>query len=49
MMQYIDPIRDFFLSFGTVGLLAWIVLKILLIAVPVIIGSAAFFLKKQAR
>ena len=42
MMHYIDPLREFFLSFGTFGLLAWIVLKILLIAVPVII-TVAFY------
>ena len=32
----IDAIHDFLLSFGLPGALAWIVLKILAIAVPVI-------------
>ena len=38
----VDPFRDWLLSFGVIGLLVWIVLKILLIAVPVII-SVAFY------
>lgn len=37
-----DPIRDLFLSLGAVGALAWIVLKILAIAVPVIV-TVAFY------
>ena len=32
----IDALHDFLLSFGLLGALAWIVLKILAIAVPVI-------------
>ncbi|MFM2287698.1 MAG: hypothetical protein RL684_841, partial [Pseudomonadota bacterium] len=37
LMQYaIDPLRELLLSFGTVGMLAWIVLKILAILMPVI-------------
>ncbi len=37
-----DPFRDWLLSFGAVGLLVWIVLKVLAIAVPVII-TVAFY------
>src|SRR6478735_6630364 len=42
MMMFIDPIRDFFLSFGALGALVWIVLKILAIAVPVILAVAFY-------
>lgn len=43
LMTYaIDPLRDALLGFGTLGLLAWIVLKILLIAVPVILAVAFY-------
>ena len=43
LMQYaIDPLRELLLSLGTVGMLAWVVLKILAIAVPVIV-SVAFY------
>lgn len=38
----VDPVREFFLSFGIAGAVAWIVLKILLIAMPVIV-SVAFY------
>ncbi|MEI2455609.1 NADH-quinone oxidoreductase subunit NuoH [Lysobacter firmicutimachus] len=38
----VDPVREFFLSFGMAGAVAWIVLKILLIAMPVIV-SVAFY------
>lgn len=38
----IDPFRDWMLSFGNIGALLWIVLKILLIAMPVII-TVAFY------
>ena len=41
-MMYVDAFRDWLVAFGPLGLLAWIVLKILLIAVPVII-SVAFY------
>ena len=37
-----DPFRDWLLSFGVIGLLVWIVLKVLAIAVPVIL-SVAFY------
>ena len=42
MIHVIEPVRDGLLSFGTVGMLVWIVLKILAIAVPVIV-SVAFY------
>jgi NADH-quinone oxidoreductase subunit H len=43
LMQYaVDPLREALLSLGTLGMLAWIVLKILAIAVPVIV-SVAFY------
>jgi NADH-quinone oxidoreductase subunit H len=42
MMHFIDPIRDFFLAWGALGALVWIVLKILAIAVPVIV-TVAFY------
>ena len=38
----LDPFRDWLLSFGAVGALVWIVLKILAIAVPVIL-TVAFY------
>ena len=38
----VEPLRDGLLSFGTIGMLAWIVLKVLAIAVPVIV-SVAFY------
>ena len=37
-----DPFRDWLLSFGNIGAILWIVLKILLIAMPVII-TVAFY------
>ena len=42
METVIGPMRDGLLSFGTIGMLAWIVLKVLAIAVPVIV-SVAFY------
>ncbi len=42
MLHVVDPFRDWLLGFGTVGLLAWIVLKILAVAVPVIL-TVAFY------
>ncbi len=42
IMFLVDPLRDWLLSFGTFGLLAWIVLKILAIAVPVILAVAFY-------
>jgi NADH-quinone oxidoreductase subunit H len=40
--QVIDPLRDWLLDLGVAGSIAWIVLKILAIAVPVIV-SVAFY------
>ncbi|MEO6365470.1 MAG: NADH-quinone oxidoreductase subunit H, partial [Luteimonas sp.] len=42
MIELFEPFRDWLLSFGAIGMLVWIVLKILAIAVPVII-SVAFY------
>jgi NADH-quinone oxidoreductase subunit H len=42
MTTLVEPLRDGLLSLGTVGLLAWIVLKILAIAVPVILAVAFY-------
>jgi NADH-quinone oxidoreductase subunit H len=42
MLDVIDPFRDWLLSFGVIGLLLWIVLKVLAIAVPVIIAVAFY-------
>lgn len=38
----IDPMRDWLLSFGAIGALVWILLKILAIAVPVIVAVAFY-------
>ncbi len=38
----IDPLRDWLLSFGAIGALVWILLKILAIAVPVIVAVAFY-------
>ena len=42
MANVIGPLRDGLLSFGEIGVLVWILLKILAIAVPVIV-SVAFY------
>jgi len=42
MWTVVDTFRDWMLSFGAIGLVLWIVLKVLLIAVPVIV-SVAFY------
>ena len=42
MLHLVDPFRDWLLSLGVIGLLAWIVLKILAIAVPVIVAVAFY-------
>ena len=39
MQLAVDPLREALLSFGTVGMLAWILVKILAIAVPVIVAE----------
>ena len=41
-LLHIDAMRDWLLSFGNLGALIWIVLKILVIAVPVIV-TVAFY------
>ena len=41
-LDLVAPLRDGLLGFGEVGLLAWIVLKILAIAVPVILAVAFY-------
>ena len=41
-MTFFDPFRDWLLSFGALGVLIWVVLKILAIAMPVII-TVAFY------
>lgn len=47
MIHVIEPVRDGLLSFGTVGMLVWIVLKILAIAVPVIVSVAFYVVWEQ--
>src|SRR5690606_20144872 len=42
MTHLIEPLRDGLLGFGDIGLLAWIVLKILAVAVPVILAVAFY-------
>jgi NADH-quinone oxidoreductase subunit H len=42
MLDLVDPFRDWLLSFGVLGLLVWIVLKVLAIAVPVIVAVAFY-------
>ncbi len=42
IMFLVDPLRDWLLSFGTLGMLAWILFKVLAIAVPVILAVAFY-------
>jgi len=42
MMMLFDPLRDWLTSLGPLGVLVWIVLKILAIAVPVILAVAFY-------
>lgn len=44
MLSLIEPIREFFLGFGDIGLLVWTLIKILCITVPLILGVAYFTL-----
>jgi NADH-quinone oxidoreductase subunit H len=44
MLSLIEPIREFFLAFGDLGLLVWTLIKILTITVPLILGVAFFTL-----
>ena len=42
MLHVVDPFRDWLLSFGAFGLVAWLVLLVLGIAVPVILAVAFY-------
>lgn len=42
LIDGVSPLRDWLLSLGTIGLIVWIVLRILLITVPVIV-TVAFY------
>ena len=42
-----DPLRDLFLTFGTLGLLAWTLVKILAITLPVIVAVAFYVLAER--
>ena len=42
-----DPIREFFLTFGTTGLVVWTLIKILAIALPVIVAVAFYTLAER--
>jgi NADH-quinone oxidoreductase subunit H len=44
LIQLVGPLRDWFLAFGAGGLVVWTVLKILVIAMPVIIAVAFYVL-----
>ena len=43
-MSLFEPLRDAFLHFGTAGLLAWTLIKILAISLPVIVSVAFYVL-----
>jgi NADH-quinone oxidoreductase subunit H len=43
----IEIVREFFLAFGTFGLLVWTLLKILLISVPIIVAVAFYTLAER--
>lgn len=42
-----DPIREFFLSFGDLGLVLWTLVKILAITLPVVVGVAFYTLAER--
>lgn len=42
LLNAVDPLHQWFLSLGALGIVLWIVLKILLIAVPVIVAVAFY-------
>ena len=44
LSQPIDLMRDFFLAFGTIGLLVWTLIKILIVTVPLILAVAFYTL-----
>ena len=43
----IDPIREFFLSFGDLGLVIWTLVKIIVIVLPITIGVAFYTLAER--
>jgi NADH-quinone oxidoreductase subunit H len=43
----IDPIREFFLSFGDMGLVVWTLVKIIVIVLPITIGVAFYTLAER--
>ena len=43
----IDPIREFFLSFGDLGLIIWTLVKIIVIVLPITIGVAFYTLAER--
>ena len=43
----IDPIREFFLSFGDMGLIIWTLVKIIVIVLPITIGVAFYTLAER--
>ena len=43
----IDPIREFFLSFGDMGLVIWTLVKIIVIVLPITIGVAFYTLAER--
>ncbi|KFN49766.1 NADH-quinone oxidoreductase subunit NuoH [Arenimonas composti] len=43
----IDPIREFFTSFGTWGVVAWTLVKIITITLPVVVGVAMYVLAER--
>ena len=42
LLNAVDPLRDWLFGFGNIGVVLWIVLKILAIAVPVIVAVAFY-------
>ncbi len=42
-----DPMREFFLSFGDLGLVLWTLIKILAITLPVVVGVAFYTLAER--
>ncbi|MEO6517728.1 MAG: NADH-quinone oxidoreductase subunit H, partial [Pseudoxanthomonas sp.] len=42
LLNAVDPLRDWLLGFGNIGVVLWIVLKVLAIAVPVIVAVAFY-------
>jgi len=42
LLNAVDPLHQWLLSLGDIGALLWIILKILVIAMPVIISVASY-------